>query len=282
MPLVRKLGHELIEFLPVGVYLCNAAGQLTTYNAKAAEIWGEAPDISQVQVKYTGAYRLLSEDGAPMPFEQSPLAAVLLSQKPITNLRMIVERRDGSQVPILANIVPLLGKDGNMVGFMNSIQDLRQQAAQEQLHNNLQNALLQAQKMEQIGKVGGGVVHDFTNQLTSLSMSLALMEKEIRDAGSEQLQARYALCREATDKVTQLAEGLLLFARTRPRTLERIDPNQLLLGMSTLVSNEAGQPINCQLNRATDSSFLRANRQHLESAITVSYTHLTLPTKRIV
>ena len=98
-------------------------------------------------------------------------------------------------------------------------------------------------------------------------MSLALMEKEIRDAGSEQLQARYALCREATDKVTQLAEGLLLFARTRPRTLERIDPNQLLLGMSTLVSNEAGQPINCQLNLATDSSFLRANRQHLESAI---------------
>jgi signal transduction histidine kinase len=154
-----------------------------------------------------------------------------------------------------------------MIGFMNSIQDLRQHAAQEQAQNNLQNALVQAQKMEQIGKLGGGVVHEFTNQLTSLSMSLALMEKEIRDAGSEQLQARYALCREATDKVTQLAEGLLLFARTRPRTLERIDPNQLLLGMSTLVGNEAGQKIHCQLNLATDSSFLRANRQHLESAI---------------
>ena len=267
VPLVRKLGHELIEFLPVGVYLCNAAGHLTTYNPKAAEIWGEAPDLGKQPIKYTGAYRLRSEDGAHMPLEQSPLAAVLLSKKPITNLRMIVERRDGSQVPILANIVPLLGKDGNMIGFMNSIQDLRQHAAQEQAQNNLQNALVQAQKMEQIGKVGGGVVHEFTNQLTSLSMSLALMEKEIRDAGSEQLQARYALCREATDKVTQLAEGLLLFARTRPRTLERIDPNQLLLGMSTLVGNEAGQKIHCQLNLATDSSFLRANRQHLESAI---------------
>ncbi|MDV3143315.1 MAG: ATP-binding protein [Sweet potato little leaf phytoplasma] len=154
-----------------------------------------------------------------------------------------------------------------VIGFMNSIQDLRQQAAQAQIHNNLHNALLQAQKMEQIGKVGGGVVHEFTNQLTSLSMSLALMEKEIRDAGSEQLQARYALCREATDKVTELAEGLLLFARTRPRTLERIDPNQLLLGMSTLIGNEVGQAISCRLNLATDSSFLRANRQHLESAI---------------
>lgn len=266
-PLVRKIGHELIEFLPVGVYLCNAAGHLTTYNPKAAEIWGEAPELGKEPIKYTGAYRLRSENGAHMPLEQSPLAAVLLSKKPITNMRMIVERRDGSQVPILANIVPLFGMDGVMIGFMNSIQDLRQHAAQEQAQNNLQNALVQAQKMEQIGKVGGGVVHEFTNQLTSLSMSLSLMEKEIMDAGSEQLQARYALCREATDQVTQLAEGLLLFARTRPRALERIDPNQLLLGMSTLISNEAGQAIDCQLNLATDSSFLRANKQHLESAI---------------
>lgn len=265
--LVRKIGHELIEFLPVGVYLCNAAGHLTTYNPKAAEIWGEAPELGKEPIKYTGAYRLRSENGAHMPLEQSPLAAVLLSKKPITNLRMIVERRDGSQVPILANIVPLFGMDGVMIGFMNSLQDLRQHAAQEQAQNNLQNALVQAQKMEQIGKVGGGVVHEFTNQLTSLSMSLSLMEKEIMDAGSEQLQARYALCREATDQVTQLAEGLLLFARTRPRALERIDPNQLLLGMSTLISNEAGQAIDCQLDLATDSSFLRANKQHLESAI---------------
>lgn len=267
VPLVRKLGHELIEFLPVGVYLCNAAGHLTTYNPKAAEIWGEAPELGNEPIRYTGAYRLRSENGAHMPFEQSPLAAVLLSQKPITNLRMIVERRDGSQVPILANIVPLFGMDGTMIGFMNSIQDLRQHAAQEQAQNHLQNALMQAQKMEQIGKVGGGVVHEFTNQLTSLSMSLSLMEREITDNGSEQLQARFALCREATDQVTRLAEGLLLFARTRPRALERIDPNQLLLGMSTLIRNEAGQKIDCQFDLASDSNYLRANRQLLESAI---------------
>ena len=267
VPLVRKLGHELIEFLPVGVYLCNAAGHLTTYNPKAAEIWGEAPELGNEPIRYTGAYRLRSENGAHMPFEQSPLAAVLLSKKPITNLRMIVERRDGSQVPILANIVPLFGMDGSMIGFMNSIQDLRQHAAQEQAQNHLQNALMQAQKMEQIGKVGGGVVHEFTNQLTSLSMSLSLMEREITDNGSEQLQARFALCREATDQVTRLAEGLLLFARTRPRALERIDPNQVLLGMSTLIRNEAGQKIDCQFDLASDSNYLRANRQLLESAI---------------
>ncbi|KAB0547862.1 hypothetical protein F7R01_10175 [Pseudomonas argentinensis] len=267
VPLVRKIGHELIEFLPVGVYLCNAAGHLTTYNPKAAEIWGEAPDLGKEPIRYTGAYRLRSENGAHMPFEQSPLAAVLLSKKPITNLRMIVERRDGSQVPILANIVPLFGMDGTMIGFMNSIQDLRQHAAQEQAQNHLQNALMQAQKMEQIGKVGGGVVHEFTNQLTSLSMSLSLMEREITDNGSEQLQARFALCREATDQVTRLAEGLLLFARTRPRVLERIDPNQLLLGMSTLIRNDVGQKIDCQFDLASDSNFLRANRQLLESAI---------------
>ncbi|SHL21459.1 two-component system sensor histidine kinase NtrB [Phytopseudomonas punonensis] len=267
VPLVRKLGHELIEFLPVGVYLCNAAGNLTTYNPKAAEIWGEAPDLSKEPVKYTGAYRQRSENGAHIPLEQSPLAAVLLSKKPITNLRLIIERRDGSQVPVLANIIPLLGKDGAMMGFMSSVQDLRELAAQERAQNNLQNALFQAQKMEQVAKVEGGVVHDFTNQLTSLSMSLSLMEREIMDSGSEQLQARLTLCKEATDRVTQLAEDLLLFARSRPRALERIDPNQLLLGMSRLIGNETGQPITVALDLATDANFLKANRQQLESAI---------------
>lgn len=266
-PLVRKLGHELIEFLPVGVYLCNAAGNLVTYNPKAAEIWGESPDLSKGPVMYSGAYRLRNEDGVHIPHDQSPLAAVLLTQKAVTNLRLVVERRDGSQIPILANIVPLFGNDGAMLGFMNSVQDLRQHAAQAQAQDNLQSALFQAQKMELAGKVDSSVGKDFTNQLTSLSMSLSLMEKEILSGGSEQLRAYYTLCKEATDRITVMAEELLLVARTRRRKLQRVDPNQILLGMSALIGNEVGEQIAVDLKLASDTSFLKANRQHLESAI---------------
>lgn len=50
--LASKLSHELIEHLPVGVYLCNAQGTVVAYNHKAADIWGESPNLGESQIKF--------------------------------------------------------------------------------------------------------------------------------------------------------------------------------------------------------------------------------------
>ena len=265
--LASKLSHELIEFLPVGIYLCNASGVLVAYNQKAADIWGEAPDLQGEVVKYSGAYRLLTPEGLQVPHDQSPMAAILLSRQAVSNFRLVVERRDGSRLPVLSNIVPLFDEHGAMAGFMNTLQDLREQAAQEQAQENLENALFQSQRMELVGQLTSGLAHDFKNQLASLSMGLELMGREIKRSESERLARYFDICKESLERATSLSENLLLFARSRPRKLERVDPNQTLIGMASLLRRELGASITLTLELAPDASFLRANRQQLESAI---------------
>lgn len=265
--LATRLNHELIEHLPVGVYLCDAAGTVVAYNQKAAEIWGEAPTLEDSQIKFCGAHKLLSPEGVHIPHEQTPLAEILVTQKAITNFRTIIERRDGSRVPVLANIVPLFDGTGLMVGFMNSVQDLRHQAEQELTQQHLESALFQSQKMEVVGQITSGLAHDFNNQLASMAMALSLMETEVEAAKSGKLSKYYALCRESVERATGLAENLLRFSRKRAKRLERVDPNQILLGMASLVRTAIGSKIMLNLSLAPDARFLKANKQQLESAI---------------
>lgn len=265
--LANKLSHELIEHLPVGVYLCNSVGVVVAYNQKAAEIWGEAPRLGDNQVKFCGAHKLLTPEGVHIPHELTPLADVLVTKKAITNFRTIVERRDGTRVPVLANIVPLFDENGTMLGFMNSVQDLRQQVAQELNQQHLESALFQSQKMEVVGQITSGLAHDFNNQLASMSMALSLMEKDVETAGSSRLSKYYDLCKEAVDRATSLADNLLRFSRKRAKKLERIDPNQVLLGMTSLIRTAVGSKVVLNLSLAPDARFLKANKQQLESAI---------------
>lgn len=265
--LASKLSHELIEHLPVGVYLCNAQGTVVAYNHKAADIWGESPNLGESQIKFCGAHKLLTPEGVHIPHHQTPLAEILVTQKAVTNFRTIVERRDGSRVPVLANIVPLFDSDGTMLGFMNSVQDLRQQVAQELNQQHLENALFQSLKMEVVGQITSGLAHDFNNQLASMSMGLSLMEREVEAANSEKLRRYFDLCKEAVERATSLADNLLRFSRKRAKKLERLDPNQLVLGMTSLIRTAVGARIVVNLDLAPDTRFLKANKQQLESAI---------------
>lgn len=265
--LASRLNHELIEHLPIGVYLCDASGTVVAYNQKAADIWGETPDLGQSQIKFCGAHKLLTPEGVHVPHDQTPLADIVVTRKAVNNFRTVVERRDGSRVPVLANTVPLFDGAGTMIGFMNSVQDLRQQIEQEPSQQHLESALFQSQKMEVVGQITSGLAHDFNNQLASMAMALSLMEKEVETASSTRLSKYFQLCKESVERATGLAENLLRFSRKRAKRLERVDPNQILLGMASLIRTAIGSTVMLNLSLAPDARFLKANKQQLESAI---------------
>lgn len=265
--LAGKLSHELIEHLPVGVYLCDAAGVVVAYNHKAADIWGEAPNLGESQIKYCGAHKLLTPDGVHIPHEQTPLAEILVTQKAITNFRTIVERRDGSRVPVLANIVPLFDNTGTMAGFMNSVQDLRQQVEEQTTKQHLEDALFQSQKMDVVGQITSGLAHDFNNQLASLSMAFGLLEKEVATFDSERAARFLDVCQQSIKRASSLAEDLLNFSRNRPKRLDRVDPNEAVQAVAPLIRSALGVKVSLDLALTPDTCFFEANKQELESAL---------------
>ena len=265
--IANQLNHELIEHLPVGVYLCDEQGILVAYNRKAAEIWGENPVLGDNQAKFCGAHKLLTPEGVYVPHDQTPLARILITQQPITNFRAIVERQDGSRVPVLANVIPLHDDTGLMVGFMNAVQDQRFQERLEEEKSKLKDALHQSQKMETIGQLTSGLAHAFNNQLNSVVMAFNLMKNEINNEGSEKLIRRFQLAEAAISRATSLADDLLRFSRHRPRETSWVSPNDLIEAMRDLIQTAIGSSSVINIDLVSDVWLIKTNIAQFESSL---------------
>ena len=103
-----------------------------------------------------------------------------------------------------------------------------------------QVALLQAQKMEAMGQLTGGVAHDFNNLLTAVSGSLALLEPRIFDEGSLRL---LRTAQRGASRGAKLTESLLAFARKQHLDPVVADLNAIVVDMSEMLRQSIGTSI---------------------------------------
>jgi C4-dicarboxylate-specific signal transduction histidine kinase len=85
-------------------------------------------------------------------------------------------RADGSRFWAHVVVDAIRDDDGTLVGFAKITRDVTEQRRAAELLQQTQAALFQAQKMEAIGKLTGGVAHDFNNVLQVLRGNLELLE----------------------------------------------------------------------------------------------------------
>src|ERR1700731_2516377 len=69
--------RQLVELMPVAVYVCDTSGKIQSYNKRAVELWGREPESVATAQRYCGSLRLYSPDGKFVPHEDSKMAAVL-------------------------------------------------------------------------------------------------------------------------------------------------------------------------------------------------------------
>ncbi len=103
-----------------------------------------------------------------------------------------------------------------------------------------QSALLQAQKMEAMGQLTGGVAHDFNNLLTSVSGSLALLEPRISDERSLRL---LRTAQRGASQGARLTESLLAFARKQRLNPIPADLNSVILEMTEMLRRSIGPSV---------------------------------------
>jgi signal transduction histidine kinase/ActR/RegA family two-component response regulator len=103
-----------------------------------------------------------------------------------------------------------------------------------------QSALLQAQKMEAMGQLTGGVAHDFNNMLTAVSGSLALLEPRISDDKSLRL---LHTAQRGASQGAKLTESLLAFARKQRLNPIPADLNSIIVEMIEMLRRSIGPTI---------------------------------------
>jgi PAS domain-containing protein len=108
--------NAVLEALPAALYVTDAAGRLTFYNAAAVGVWGFAPELGTLL--QDGSWRLLNIDRTPVPPEQDPLGLTLRTGSPVRDVEMIAIRADGTEIRFLSYPNVIMAADGAVVGGM--------------------------------------------------------------------------------------------------------------------------------------------------------------------
>jgi signal transduction histidine kinase len=124
--------------------------------------------------------------------------------------------------------------------------------------------LHQAQKMEALGQLTGGVAHDFNNVLTVLQGSLELLRGRQHD---DQLEARVGVALETVERGKKLTGQLLAFSRRQPLTVARADINALLRRMAELLAQTVGKSIRIATDCAPDLWPINTDAAQLELVV---------------
>jgi two-component system, cell cycle sensor histidine kinase and response regulator CckA len=147
--------------------------------------------------------------------------------------------KKGAWVSLKAS--PLHNEAGNIIGAIESIRDITERKLSEKERENLQSQLLQAQKMESVGRLAGGVAHDFNNMLGIIigHAELAQMKVDLESPIRADLEEVW----KAANRSADLTRQLLAFARKQTISPKVLDLNEIAEGMLKMLRRIIGEDI---------------------------------------
>lgn len=196
-----------------------------------------------------------------------------------------IRRSDGVWRWHLARAVPLKGAFGEIVSWIGTSTDIHDQveaaSALADINAELErrvaergerlaeaeDALRQAQKMEAVGQLTGGLAHDFNNLLTGISGSLEMLSKRLAEGRLGELHRYIEAAGASASRAAALTQRLLAFSRRQTLAPTSLDANRLISGMAELIDRTIGPDIALKVVQAPDLWTVRVDASQLENAL---------------
>ncbi|HMC30795.1 MAG TPA: response regulator [Candidatus Angelobacter sp.] len=129
---------------------------------------------------------------------------------------------------------------------------------------NLEEQLRQSQKMEAVGRLAGGVAHDFNNILGIISGYAELLQLQAAH-NAERVRAEKII--SATEKAASLTRQLLAFGRKQVMSLKLIDLSQVMEGLSSMVHCVMSDEVQVSVQSGKELGLVKADQSQLEQVI---------------
>ena len=169
-----------------------------------------------------------------LQLEEYPVPRVLRGEE-FDEQEIIIRPLDGtSQVHLVVSGRPLREQSGAIAGAALVYHDIT-------ASRDTERRLQEAQKLEAIGKLTGGVAHDFNNMLTVITGATEMLVARLKDQG--ELRATARLINDAADRCSDLVKHLLAFARKQPLQPHNVDINEALADAAKLLRPTLGRQI---------------------------------------
>ncbi|RXF69600.1 response regulator [Hansschlegelia zhihuaiae] len=167
---------------------------------------------------------------------------------------------DGEERVFEVALAPVPTADGRSVRVVGSARDLTERRKGEQ-------QLRQAQKMEVVGQLTGGVAHDFNNLLQVVKGNLELLSAELAPVMTPAIAKRLRDAMAGTDRGAKLTRQLLAFSRRQPLAPKPTDVGALVAAMSDLFDRTLGETIEVEITRDPGGWTALVDPAQLENAV---------------
>lgn len=222
-------------------YVNTAFERVTGY--RQAEVLGQTPQILESTNTAFGSY--------------SELRATITAGQ-IWRGRLVNRKKDGSSYTCDTTITPVYNQAGVLVNFVGVDRDVTQTLELEQQYRH-------AQKMESIGRMAGGVAHDFNNVLTAImgytGLTLSMLSED------DPIRANLKGIEASAERAANLTRQLLAFARKQVIELQAVDLNELLMADSKILRRLITEDIELVILPAEDLGWVRADPGQLEQVL---------------
>ncbi len=234
-----------LEAIPVALMQLDQQGRLLWFNAQARELIGTAlrPD--------TPLAELVEPLGRPVDALIADTATGSTSRREMFRLRgaELETFVDVSLTPVELEGVP------SLLAVLSDANELRQ----------LEDRFAQSQKMEAVGKLAGGVAHDFNNVLTAISghSDLLLLGKDALHPDHSDLTQ----IRQNAHRAAALVRQLLAFSRKQTLKPELLSVQDIVSDTQYLLGRLIGEKVALTVDHGPDLGMVRADHQQLEQAL---------------
>jgi len=249
----QQIIEEIINAIPVRVFWkdknlvylgCNAVFARDAGFADPKDIIGK--DDYQMgwrdqAEKYRGDDRQVIESGCPKLFIEEPQTTP-----------------EGNTITLLSSKLPLRNSKGEISGILGTYMDITER-------KRLEAQLSQSQKMETVGKLAGGIAHEFNSILTAIIGQSELLLGDL-PAGSP-LAKNATEISKAAGRAATLTRQLLAYGRKQFLQPEALDLNRVIASMEAMFHHLMGVDVVTQIVTAAGLKAVRADAGQIEQVI---------------
>ncbi len=210
----------ILENIADGYYEIDLNGRLSFCNDAMLDIIGHRRDV--LPDLDPGGFMAAEHEGRIM----AAFKRVYQTRQPAKALDWELIRSDGRKVSVEASISLIEDSQRRAVGFRGIVRDVSERAMAERDRTRLEVQLRQAQRMEAVGTLAGGIAHNFNNLLMGIQGNVSLIRKDTspRHPHHQRLQTIETLVSGGS----KLTAELLGFARAGRYEVRAIDVNDLV------------------------------------------------------
>jgi PAS domain S-box-containing protein len=249
----EKVVVAVLQSASQAILCVNRSGRIVLANARTEEMFGYSrPELlgASIEVLLPESIREAHASQRAGYFDQPRVRPMGIG------MDLQGRRKDGGEFPVEVSLSYVETDEGVFaIAFVSDITPRKR----------LEEQLMHAQKMEAVGRLAGGVAHDFNNMLTIISGYNRMILDQLSPMDSLRGFAEEIL--KAADRAGALTNQLLAFSRRQIMQPRIVDVNTLILNTDKMLRRLIGEDVELVLALRPEVGHIRADPGHIEQAV---------------